>query len=62
MGIIAAFLGSSGTFVNDYTPVSHQLISHEEALIQYEARSKEFTKFFTEVLDKYGEKWIREYI
>ena len=48
--------------MSNYTPISHQLISHEEALIQYAARSEEIMKFFSDMLDKYGEKWLKEYI
>lgn len=62
MGIAVKFPGSNGIFVSDYTPISHQLISHEEALAQHEARSKEIMKFFNDILDKYGKKWLEEYI
>jgi hypothetical protein len=45
----------------DYTPISKQLISHEDALIQRAARY-EVKKFFTETIDKFGDQWIRKYI
>jgi hypothetical protein len=47
--------------VSNYTPISHQLISHEEALIQYAARSEEIKKFFTKIIDENGDRWLREY-
>lgn len=48
--------------MNKYTPVSHQLISHEEALIQEAARSEEIKEFFTKMIDEFGDKWLKEYI
>lgn len=47
--------------MSDYTPASHQLISHEEALIQYAARSEEIKDFFIKIIDEHGDRWLREY-
>jgi hypothetical protein len=48
--------------VNNYITASHQLVSHEQAIAIYEENRARIKKFFTDIIDEFGDKWIEDYI